>query len=206
MRETMYFYLFEKFVFFIDVLLLGLSNNLTPEVLFWAHNGIMLLQAIGRISFYSLILHITPHSKTGSVQPASSTEPKFYVLSPQYLEPRGPSFLEPRRPRSLEPQRPSSPEPQRPPKFLEPRRPPKFLEHRRSSKFLEPQRPSNLLESRRPSIAKHSKSILHQQQLSTEGEISVRGCKRKFTSSSKNHFLGQPGPSKTSTGLPSVEC
>ena len=97
MRETMYFFIFEKLVFFLDLPLLSLSNNLSPEVLFWGHNAIMLLQAIGRMSFYSLIIH-TPDFKMTSVQPASSTEPKFYVRTPQFLEPRRPSFLEPLKP------------------------------------------------------------------------------------------------------------
>ena len=87
MRETLYFYLFEKLVFFLDVALLGISNNLSPEVLFWAHNAIMLLQSIGRMSFYSLI--IDP-----PVEPAeSSAERKFYVLTSQFLEPRRPSIF-----------------------------------------------------------------------------------------------------------------
>jgi len=171
MSETMYFYLFEKLVFFLDVLLLGLSSNLTPEALFWAHNAIMLLQAIGRMCFYSLIID-TPYSKMNSVQPASSGEPKFYVLRPQILEPRRPSLLEPRRP----------------------------------SNFLEPCRPSKFSEPQRSSIGKHCKSSLHYHQQPSNSKRIAVGCKRKDTSIGENHFLGQPGPSRASTGLPSVEC
>ena len=81
MRETLYFYIFEKVVFFLDVALIGVSSNFTPEALFWAHNAIILLQTIGRMSFYSLIIN-SPNSKVNSVLPtAASPEPKFYVLN-----------------------------------------------------------------------------------------------------------------------------
>ena len=144
MRETLYFYLFEKLVFFLDVALLGgISNNLTPELLFWAHNAIMLFQSIGRTSFFSLIID-APDSKMNAVQPAASAaEPKFYILTSQFLEPR------------------------------------------------------------RPSISPFKRS-LHQQ---SEGKRIAAGWRGKCTgSSSKNHFLGQPGPSDMSTGLPSIQC
>ena len=95
MRETLYFYLFEKLVFFLDVALLGISDNLTPQALFWAHNAIMLLQSIGRISFYSLIID-APDSKMNSVLPTTSAEPKFYVLTSEFLEPRRPSPFPPK--------------------------------------------------------------------------------------------------------------
>ena len=138
MRETLYFYLFEKLVFFLDVALLGVSNNLSPEVLFWVHNAIMLFQSIGRMCFYSLIIDPPPHPKMNSVQPAA----KFYVLTSQFLEPRRPSIYP-------------------------------------------------------------SKSSLHQQ---SKGKRIVAGCKRKNTTS-RNHFLGQPGPSSyVSSGLPSIQC
>ena len=138
MRETLYFYLFEKLVFFLDVALLGVSNNLSPEVLFWVHNAIMLFQSIGRMGFYSLIIDPPPHPKMNSVQPAA----KFYVLTSQFLEPR------------------------------------------------------------RPSISP-SKSSLPQQ---SKGKRIVAGCKGK-SSTSRNHFLGQPGPSSyVSTSLPSIQC
>ena len=90
MRETLYFYIFEKVVFFLDVALTGVSSNFTPEALFWAHNAIILLQTIGRMSFYSLIIN-SPNSKVNSVLPTASPEPKFYVLKSQFLEPRRPS-------------------------------------------------------------------------------------------------------------------
>ena len=90
MRETLYFYIFEKVVFFLDVALTGVSSNFTPEALFWAHNAIILLQTIGRMSFYSLIIN-SPNSKVNSVLPTASVEPKFYVLKSQFLEPRRPS-------------------------------------------------------------------------------------------------------------------
>ena len=140
MRETMHFYLFEKLVFFLDVALLGVSNNLPPEVRFWAHNSITLLQFIGRISFYSLIIE-APDSKMNTVL-SDAAEPKFYVLTPEFLEPR------------------------------------------------------------RPSISP-SKSSLPKQ---SKGKRIVAGCKGK-SSTSRNHFLGQPGPSSyVSTSLPSIQC
>ena len=85
MRETLYFYLFEKLFFLLDVTLLAVSNNITSETLFWAHNAIMLLQSIGRLGFYSLIINAPD-----SVVPAALAEPKFYVLTSQFLEPRRP--------------------------------------------------------------------------------------------------------------------
>ena len=88
MRETLYFYIFEKVVFFLDVALIGVSSNFTPEALFWAHNAIILLQTMGRMSFYSLIIN-SPNSKVNSVLPTASAE--FYVLKSQFLEPRRPS-------------------------------------------------------------------------------------------------------------------
>ena len=85
MRETLYFYLFEKLVFLLDVALLAVSNHITSETLFWTHNAIMLLQSIGRLGFYSLIINAPD-----SVLPAALAEPKFYVLTSQFLEPRRP--------------------------------------------------------------------------------------------------------------------
>ena len=95
MRETLYFYLFEKLVFLLDVALLAISDNLTPEALFWAHNTLMLLQFIGRMGFYSLIIH-APDSKMNSVLPATAAESKFYVLTSKFLEPRRPSLYPPK--------------------------------------------------------------------------------------------------------------
>ena len=95
MKETLYMYLFEKLVYFLDIALFTLVSDITPETLFWAHNAIVLLQSIGRICFFVFIIK-TPNSNPNLDHQATPSEPKFYVRAPQFLEPRRPTpiFLE----------------------------------------------------------------------------------------------------------------
>ena len=95
MKETLYMYLFEKLVYFLDIALFTLVSDITPETLFWAHNAIVLVQSIGRICFFVFIIK-TPNSNPNLDHQATPSEPKFYVRAPQFLEPRRPNpiFLE----------------------------------------------------------------------------------------------------------------
>ena len=95
MKETLYMYLFEKLVYFLDIALFTLVSDITPETLFWAHNAIVLVQFIGRICFFVFIIK-TPNSNENLNHQTTPSEPKFYVRAPQFLEPRRPNpiFLE----------------------------------------------------------------------------------------------------------------
>ena len=95
MKETLYMYLFEKLVYFLDIALFTLVSDITPETLFWAHNAIVLVQFIGRICFFVFIIK-TPNSNENLNHQRTPSEPKFYVRAPQFLEPRRPNpiFLE----------------------------------------------------------------------------------------------------------------